>query len=62
MNLEVYDAGSDSGVTFTSANADDNNVITKLSCADLVNYCGFTNGRGTGGVEFIVTFLFERIR
>lgn len=61
VNLEVFDAGSDSGVTFNSANADSNSVITKLSCADLVNDCGFSNGRGTDGTEFIGTLVFERI-
>lgn len=62
VDLVVYDAGTDQGVSFTSPNADDNNVITRLTCVDLVNHCGFSNGIGTDGVQFIGRFVFERLR
>lgn len=61
VDLRVYDAGSDQGVTFTSGNSDSNDVITELSCADLMNDCGFTDGLGTDGVQFIGSFVFEKL-
>lgn len=61
INLEVYDAGTDQGVSFASTNSNDNSVITKLSCVDLMNHCGFTNGVGTDGVQFIGRFEFKKL-
>jgi len=59
--LEVLDAGTDRGVTFFSANSDSNSVITRLTCIDLVNHCGFVNGLGTDGTANIAVMIFERI-
>ncbi len=61
IDLRVYDAGTDQGVTFTSLNSEESSVITRLTCEDLENDCGFVDGLGTQGVEYIGTFTFERI-
>jgi len=53
--------GTDRGVTFFSANSDSNSVITRLTCIDLVNHCGFVNGLGTDGTANIAVMIFERI-
>ncbi len=59
--LEVLDAGTDRGVTFFSANSDSDSVITKLTCVDLVNHCGFVDGQGTDGTLYIGVMIFEKI-
>ena len=48
VNLELYDAGSDSGVTFTSVNSDDNSVISRaLNILQHIDYIELNalNGR-----------------
>ncbi|MFT5221351.1 MAG: hypothetical protein ACI87H_003498 [Gammaproteobacteria bacterium] len=62
VDLVVYDSGTDDGVSFTSANSNSSTVITRLSCVDPVNHCGFDEGKGTNSVEFIGSFSFVRIQ
>ena len=62
VDLLVYDAGTDNGASFTSANSDANTVVTLLSCANTTTDCGFNAGKGTDGVESIGRFVFDRIQ
>lgn len=61
VSLSVYDAGSDSGATFTSGNANSQDTITRLNCAS--GDCDFLNGENRNPPPtFIGEFLFERIQ
>ncbi len=60
--LVVYDAGTDSGLRFTSSNsASEGEVITRLNCE--INDCDFVQGihrDSAASVTTIGSFLFER--
>ena len=55
----VYDAGTDSGSSFTSANRDDNDVITLLTTDD--DDSDFDNGVHRDSGRTIGRFVFEKI-
>ena len=62
VDLKVYDAGTDSGSTFTASNADTQpaDPIALLS-STVSTDTDFTDGVGSGG-EFIATMTFTRIK
>ena len=62
VDLLVYDAGTDAGVSFTSENSNSGSVVTLLNCANTTTECGFAAGKGTDGVDFIGRFVFERVQ
>ena len=61
VNLGVYDAGTDNGVTFTSADSDTQPAATITLLSSAAADTDFIDGVGPAG-EYIASFKFERIR
>ncbi len=61
MNLKVYDAGSDSGLSFASANTSTQPADPILLLTSTPADTDFVDGVGPAG-EFIATMTFERIK
>ncbi len=61
VDLKVYDAGTDSGSTFTASNAGTQPADPIALLTSVSTDTDFTNGVGSGG-EFIATMTFTRIK
>ncbi len=65
VDLKVYDAGTDSGVTFTASNADTQPADPIALLTSVSTDTDFTNGVGPdigSGERFIATMTFTRIK
>ncbi|MBE8163096.1 MAG: hypothetical protein HAW63_03830 [Bdellovibrionaceae bacterium] len=60
VNLPLYDAGTDLGRVFTSADEDSNGVISLLTSRP--GDTNFVNGKHRNNARYVGKFIFERIK